>query len=367
MMFQAQKELSGKVVFDYYTMGSFESDSVIASIRDMGGKIKEENVRNNRLVGHILLPFLFYKYLKLSDYEIIHVHADTAWKLLLFAIPAKHAGVKKVIVHSHSSNISGDFRWLKFLCHKVAKPVLPIYADELLGCSDKAIEWMYPRKYQYKVTKIHNGIDSEKFSFDFNCRVMKREELGIEKDEIVIGTVGDFSYAKNPLALLRIFKKIISIHENYKLVYVGDGAYRKNIEEFAKKLDICDKVVFTGKCNELKCIYSAMDIFVLTSRFEGLPVSAIEAQSNGLYCVLSDNITEEVDICGRCTFADVNDSEQWVDIIHKMAEKSTNWYRNSEEYYLQRIQNVSMIKLSRFDSAFMTEVLLSVYTQGKTR
>lgn len=126
LMYQVQKELNGRVIFDYYTIVPFSNNEIKASINEMNGKIYEMN-SPSRLLGHFKLPLWFYKSMKKEKYEVIHIHSDSAWKIILYAIPAKLAGIKKVIVHSHSSDVNGDHRKLKLIFHKIMKPILPFF------------------------------------------------------------------------------------------------------------------------------------------------------------------------------------------------------------------------------------------------
>lgn len=322
LMFQVQNQLEDKLVFDYFTMSRFRKRTIIDQIKKMGGNICEAKLRNNRLIGHLILPFVFYKYIKNNNYSIIHIHADTAWKLLIYAIPAKVRKISRIIVHAHSSNVNGDFRCVKYICHLGSKYLLPFFATDFVSCSEKATLWMFPDRIKEKVVEIHNGIDLQKFAYDCDNRIKIRNRLKIQDNEIVIGTVGDFSYAKNPYYVLRVFEELLkrnnidSIHD-YRLMFVGDGKERKCIEEYTKKIGLFEKVIFLGKTNNIAEIYSSMDLFVLASRFEGLPMSAIEAQTSGLYCLLSNKITTEIKCIDNCYFLDLLDIDEWVKMIEQ--------------------------------------------------
>lgn len=195
LMYQVQKELNGRVIFDYYTIHAFSNSEIVKDIQEMGGRIFED-IAGTRLLSHLKLPFVFYKRMKKAQYEVIHIHSDSAWKLSMYAIPAKLAGIKRIIVHSHSSGINGDHQKLKYVCHCIMKPILPCFADEFVSCSKIATKWMFPEKCKSKVCFIKNGIKTKDFRFDEGNRKKYRNELGVNEGEVLLGTIGDLSFQK---------------------------------------------------------------------------------------------------------------------------------------------------------------------------
>lgn len=300
LMFQIQQCLRDIVVFDWFCMGEFTRNADYRVLKDIGCRIYEQKLRKNRLLGHMILPFRFFFFIKNHSYEVVHIHSDTAWKLLMYAYPAHLAGVDKIVVHAHSSEVNGDYKIIKRILHKICCYRLEKKATNTVACSYSAGEWMFLNRQEMLV--LHNGVNVNQFCFNEQARIRVREELGIKSSEILIGTIGNFSYQKNPKRLLDIFGMLIQKKENVKLVFVGDGPERKDIEEYIKKKNINEKVIFYGKTEKVKDILSGMDIFILTSRFEGLPVSAVEAQVSGLPVLLSDTITPETKILSSTSF-----------------------------------------------------------------
>lgn len=317
LMYHVQKELREDVIFDYYTIHAFSDIETIRSIREMKGKIMEDSA-GSRLGAHLKLPFIFYKRMKKSRYEVIHIHSDTAWKLSMYAIPAKLAGIKKIIVHSHSSGINGDYQKLKYFCHCIMKPILPFFADELVTCSKAAAEWMFPKKYQSRVCFIKNGVKTEKFRFTKENRKKYREKLGVKDDEILIGTVGDLSFPKNPYYLMEVFYALYRKDSRYKLIFIGDGEDASLVQQWAREKIGYENLIFYGKTPDVGSLLSAMDFYLMPSRFEGFPVSAVEAQVNGLPCILSDYITREVRMSDNCVFWSIEEKpDEWADRLYQ--------------------------------------------------
>lgn len=347
LIYQLQKQLQDDYVFDYYWMGEFVHSKRSDELESMGSKIYQGNLRKNRLLGHILLPFYFYKFLKKHNYEIVHINADLAYKLLIYAVPARKVGVKKIIIHSHSSNVNGSFKILKKILHELCKPFLQRNADIFLTCSKLASDWMYSGSEVVPIM-INNGVDLDKFKYDPTTRnsVRKKLKLGSKK---VIGMVGNLSYQKNPELLIDIVSTLPK-RDKYCLLFIGDGPNKKNIENYAKKKGIYDLCLFYGNSDKVEQMLDAMDIFVMTSRFEGLPVSAIEAQANGLPCLLSDRITKEAKILPYCEMLPLTDIKRWDEEIEKVSS-----------FNLDRTQATNILKEKKFDIKDVAITLKEVY------
>ncbi|GIP39898.1 hypothetical protein J31TS4_31780 [Paenibacillus sp. J31TS4] len=190
------------------------------------------------------------------------------------------------------------------------------YANYHLACSNVAGDWLFG-KVRLKTNKskpllINNAIESEKFQFNPNTRRDIRAVLGI-KDKFVIGHVGRFSEQKNHEFLIDIFKDIIIRKSNSVLLLIGKGDMEERIRKKVISLGLEGSVLFLGERSDIHTIMQAMDVFVLPSLYEGLPVVAIEAQASGLKCFLSDSIARDSDITGDVEFITLNGStEDWV-------------------------------------------------------
>lgn len=322
LIYEIQKQLKKDYVFDYYWMGKFVKTPKLKELNSLGSKIYEGNLRRNKILGHILLPFCFYKFLKKHPYSIVHINADLAYKELLYALPAKKAGVKKIIIHSHSSGVNGSHKLIKLYLHKLCKPFLKKNGDVFLTCSKLASKWMF--NDNEKAITLNNGVDLQQFQYKLNIRNKIRDKLNI--NNILIGTVGNLSYQKNPEFLVRLIKQL---DKKYKLIFVGDGPNRKKIEKYAKQEGVFDRCIFYGNSNNVAYLLNAMDIFIMPSRFEGLPVSAVEAQATGLPCCFSKKITREVALTNSCYFLSTDDVKKWVQIIRKITPYSSAQRKNA--------------------------------------
>lgn len=350
LIYSIQKELykCGRtdVVLDYFSMGKFENEAIVADIEQMGGKTYSADLRHNRLIGFIRVPTVFYKYCKENKVETVHIHGDSAYLLQMYSLPAKIAGVKNIIVHSHSTAMNGDYRRIKTAMHKFLRPFVSKSANRFLSCSDLATKWMYPKKMQSKAIILKNGVDISKFKFDEETREKYREKLGIDKDIIAVAVVGDMNYQKNPMFICDVMKYL---EDKYKLFFIGDGSCREKVENYVIQNGLSGKVVFLGR-RKVSEVLNAMDIFAMPSRFEGLPVSGVEAQTNGLPCIFASTITKQVGILNTAHFVDIESPKRWADTI-KSIELSVN----------NRDAAAKLVKENGFDIHDTAECLYRIY------
>ncbi len=258
---------------------------------------------------------LFQKLLEERRYDAVHLNAYQALSLAYLAL-AGEAGVPVCIAHSHNTALRKSLtRPLKLALHHWAKRK---YANAMTcrwTCSRAAAEFLFGDAENWQF--IPNGIDTERFRFDAEERERVRKELRLE-GRSVIGNVGRLCYQKNQEFLLDVFKEVVTQRPESVLLLVGEGEDKPRLEEKTKELDIEGKVIFYGTTDKVERLYWAMDVFVLPSRFEGLPVTGIEAQAAGLPCFFSDSITEECRSGERTRFLPLTASaKEWAKEIAK--------------------------------------------------
>lgn len=176
-----------------------------------------------------------------------------------------------------------------------------------MACGDDAGIYLYGKKnYQKgKVIVLNNAIDVQKFKFSNEIREKKRRELGIN-EQLLVGHVGRFLEQKNHKFLVDVMQQTIKTSTNIKFLLIGNGELKEEIEKKCVDLGIRDYVIFLQNRDDVNELMQAMDIFVLPSLYEGLPVVGIEAQATGLKCLFSDTITEKVKVLDTCTFLPIN-------------------------------------------------------------
>ena len=255
--------------------------------------------------------------IKKNKYDIVHSHGNSH-TLALDLFAAWLGGCKIRIAHSHSTSC------LYQTVHKLLTPLFNSCYTDGIACSKEAGKWLFGER---RFDIINNGIDTKHFEFNEKFREQIRKKYNINEKNIVLGNIGDFhSTNKNQQFLVELIKDLHEQDTKYHLLLIGEGCLRKNIMEDVQSMGCSDFIHFTGEISEVNKYLSAMDFFLLPSKFEGLPLTAVEAQANGLQCFLSDRISESVDLTGNVYFFTLENEEIWKKAI--INNKKTNSRKN---------------------------------------
>lgn len=277
------------------------------------------------------------------EYKIIHGHVRSTASIYLKV--ANKYGLT-TIIHSHSTS-SG--KGISALVKNILQLPLHNIADYLFACSIQSGEWLFGNKSckRSNFMVVNNAIDLAKFSFNECTRNKIRKELKLD-GMFVVGHVGRLHPAKNHDFLLEIFKVLHDKVNNSILLIVGDGELRSDIQEKIELLKLTQSVILTGNRTDVPELLMAMDVFVLPSLWEGLPLTIVEAQASGLPCFISDTITDEVCITPYIRFISLSKTaREWTDNIIS-AEKID---RTSIKHYIEESDfdiRVAVKKLTTF-------------------
>lgn len=324
-----------RVQFDFlvhYKEKKFFDDE----IEKLGGKIYRFSLRNdNNLIKYIKELNKFYK--KHPEYKVIHCHMSSIG-FINFLI-AKHNKINVRIAHSHNSStdktLKGRIKRIMMIPYKYVSTIN--YA-----CSTEAGRFLYGKKF-FEV--IPNAIDCDKFKFSIENRTMIRKKYNINDNDILIGHIGRFNVQKNHTFLLEVFKETVKKNNNLKLMLIGDGELMPNVKKYISENNLDDKVIVTGVVADTWKYYSAFDIFVLPSLFEGLPVVGVEAQCSGVKCLFADNITRDVVISDVIEYRKL-DKEIWEKEFLNF-DKKNNLYRKKYKNIVEK-SNFNITKLANF-------------------
>ena len=169
------------------------------------------------------------------------------------------------------------------------------------------------------------------FRYNPETRRILRKKLGLS-DNLVVGTIANYSVVKNPMGLIDIFLAVKKKNPKVKLLWVGEGSMRAEIENRLIKEGVSKDVSLLGSRYDVPSLLQTIDAFLLPSFNEGVPVSVIEAQAAGLPCFISDSVTRGVDITGLCHFLPIvkpnNWAELWADTI--LADRTKREDRSSQ-------------------------------------
>lgn len=261
-----------------------------------GGKIY-------RIDRSLFRPIRYVRQLKKriaeGKYDIVHIHGNSR-TMVLELLAARLAGCPVRIVHGHNSDCT-----YKAL-HYLMTPWFFGLCTHRLACGEKAGKFLFGKR---PFTVIPNGINAKGYGFHSVRRQALRQQLGLE-DKAVFCTVGRLSPVKNHSFLLRVIKALAEKREDVHLLIIGDGELRKELEVQAKGLP----VTFVGSTQQVADYLSASDVFLLPSLFEGFPLSVMEAQANGLPCLVADTVTQEVNVTGNVRYLPLEEAA-WISAL----------------------------------------------------
>ena len=258
-----------------------------------------------------------------NRYDVVHSHTQFNSGINLWV--AKKHGVPIRIAHSHTTAhenaISAKQRFYENAMRKLVKSS----ATHLCSCGVEAGKWMYGN---HPFVVIPNGIDTDSFAFNEVFRRKIREQYGIAQDAFVIGHSGTISVLKNQELLIRLLPEIRKIRENAELVLVGTGAeeHRNKLQQTVKEHGLEKYVHFTGAVLNVNEYYSAFDVFAFPSLREGTPLALLEAQANGLPCVISDAIPQDGVVTDLVTQLSLDDEREWIEQLSKAERKNSAAY-----------------------------------------
>lgn len=225
-----------------------------------------------------------WKLLRKYKYDIVHVHGSSSMMAIELTI-AVLAGIGIRIAHSHNS-YSNNMK-----LQKVLNPYFRKTYTKALSCGVLAGDWLFGNG-QYEI--LPNGIYTENFKFDIKEREKIRKELNVE-NKYIIGHIGRFNKQKNQTYLLKVFEKVADKRKDAVLLLIGDGPDFEEVKTLVNIHPYKKQIILYGISKTPQVMYSAMDVFVLPSKYEGFPVVLLEAQISGLPCVVSDKVTKEID------------------------------------------------------------------------
>lgn len=282
-----------KVQFDFVE-NSLEPGAFDEEIRGLGGRIFYcPHFTGKNHIAYCNWWRDFWKEHR-DDYPIVHGHIGSVAAIYLFL--AKKNGAY-TIAHSHGAN-SKD--WKTRIRYQAFSFPTRWIAHFFIACSGQAGLDRFGKKVTQNALKycvMNNAIDTRTFQFNSKQRGIKRNELGLSEKEFVIGHVGRFTGEKNHSFLLDVFSELNQHVSDTRLILIGDGPLKSELQKNAEQMGISDKVVFLGVRSDVADLMQAMDVLVFPSKNEGLPVTLVEAQTSGLPCVISDSIPPDCILC----------------------------------------------------------------------
>jgi glycosyltransferase involved in cell wall biosynthesis len=287
--------------------------------------------------------------IKNGKYDVVHCHG---YKSTIGSVYAKIFGCKVRIIHSHMAFVNESFG--ERVYRKFLTCIAKAFATDKFACGIDAAKWLFGEKdYESgKVKVIDNAIDLSKYAYNELTRCRLRKEMNLGED-FVLGNVARLTYQKNQGFLLHIMKQLVELNPHTKLLLIGDGEDRKNLELECRELGIENHVKFLGLRKDVPELLSVIDFFVLPSRYEGLPVVLAEVQAAGLQACISDNITREINVTGDICYLSLdNTPAQWSKTIVDLY---------TERHMADRIKSGEVMANGNYDIMYQAEKLYELY------
>lgn len=272
----------------------------------------------------------------MKDEKVDVVESHTYFESGIVLMAAHLAHVKIRIAHSHTTEGLNRVSFFRKVKWSIARCLINIFATERVACSYEAGLALFGNK---KFEIIENGIDMNNFYYNQDIRKKLREDLNLTDKNIVLGHVGRFDQSKNHEFLIDLMTELVKTNENYKLMLVGDGVKMSAIKSLVKERKLKNKVIFLGSVNDTYRYYNAFDLFVFPSIYEGLGISLIEAQANGLTCFASSNVPLESKITENVQYLDLTNLDDWVEKISDASKVRNSVDLNKSKYNIKTVVN----------------------------
>lgn len=262
--------------------------------------------------GHLA----YYRYLKqlirTEHYDAVHSHTmfNSGWAM----VAAKRCKVPIRIAHSHSAlDVPRSFY---VRCYEAIMRRLILHnANVYAACGQKSGERLFGKKaFEREGKLLLNGINTDLFAYNEEARLRIRRECGVE-NRFVIGHAGHLAEVKNQSFLILLMPQIIERRPDAFLLLLGDGPDKEKLQGLISQLKLEAHVCLTGNVFNVDEYLSAMDVFAFPSLYEGLPLSIVEVQANGLPCIISDRVPKDVFITDLLTPLSLDDENAWVDAL----------------------------------------------------
>lgn len=319
------------------------------------GKFEKYLIKNNRKYlkyNKIIKSGFFYelcsirKFIKDNKIDVIHIHSPIVlgfFKLICIGLNVK------TVVHSHSTKFSDTY--LKSVRNYILFSFFKFSNYTGVACSYSAGEHLFGKNNNFKI--FENAIPIQKYRFSEIKREKIRKQYGIENSCLVLICVANFFPVKNHIFLIGLMDSLIKKNQNFVLFLLGEGPEENEINFLIKEKSLEKNVIKISNVESDGIVnyLSASDLFILPSKFEGVPLSVIEAQANGLRCILSERVSKDVKLLDSTLFLDIySDYQAWeTEILNGVVNDRT------------RLSINDFLKASDYNISNQFEKLMKIY------
>lgn len=346
-------EKNGVTTFILNSCSSLRDEKVNVSIGASNNIDPElQKILNNKQITFIKLPnrkknifkyFTFLiKMLTQQQYDVVHINGNST-TMAIELLAAKVAGIKVRVAHSHNTLTEHP------IFNKIFRPLFESTVNGRVACNVAAGKWLFGKQ---KFLVIKNGIFFNKYKYNQKKRKAIRKSLNLSENNILLGHVGFFNYQKNQEFFIELMKEL---DNKYKLLLIGNGDLYDQFNEKVKENKLEHRIFTIGTVSNVPDYLSAMDIFLLPSRFEGQPFVIIEALAAGLPCIISDKVSKEIDVTSNSLFIPL-DYNKWNESIRCTELTGRN---------LRSLSNQKILRQKGYDAGENGAVLKQFYLSLK--
>ncbi len=292
-----------KLQFDFLAL-EYGQMAFADEIKELGGRVivvprrKEDLAQHNKVLNDLLSN---------TEYEGMYYQCTRKLRTLELFKLAKKYKIPKRVIHAHGTEERDIGTVTKIRC-LFAGLFLNNYVTDRWACSENAGKWMFGKS---SFTIINNGVDTDLYSFDQEQRTLLRKEFGAEEDTMILGTVGRVTSEKNPDFLIDVFDKYHKKNPNSLFIHIGYSGALDQFKDKVEKLGLKDSYLYLGRRTDVERYLNAMDCFLLPSFHEGFPIVLVEAQTNGLKCLVSDSVTTTTNLTGLVRYLPISSTVEW--------------------------------------------------------
>ena len=293
-----------KYSFDYLVYGD-SVEALEAEVEKLGARVFHIPYPHNGIGSYLrALKKVIREY---GPYDVIHSHSLFNSGFVMKA--ARQMNIPIRISHAHSDRRKVKTKFPRSLYNKYMQYLINRYATKKFACSEGAGKYLYGPGYNDEVYIVKNGVDISHFAFDPQKRDDIKNALGWNNCKIV-GHIGRLAEVKNQKRIIDIFNKAYQTDDSLRLFIAGDGELRDSLQHYIDELGLTEVILLAGTRSDTPALLSAFDVYIMTSFYEGVSISLIEAQSSGVPCLISagaaSNETQPTDCINILNLAEPN-------------------------------------------------------------
>jgi len=229
--------------------------------------------RNINILSDLRAFLNIYRLISASKFDIVHAHSSKAGAL--FRIAARMSNVKAIIYTPHAFYFQGKKGIIRFIYRKTEALLGLITTAVVVSSNEKQHALENKIVPENKLVNINNGINFREYSVE-NSQIGK-QKLGLKKNELLVGSIGRLTKQKNWTLLIEAAQHVLLTHPDVQFFILGDGEESQRLMRTITKFNVHNNFSILNYNTDVSAILSAADIFVSTSKWEGLPYALLEA------------------------------------------------------------------------------------------